>query len=108
MHVTDHCSAIDAVLHKGEPGEVYNIGGNTEKTNIEIVKYIIKVLGKSKNLVTHVPDRPGHDRRYAIDYTKITTELGWSPAYTFEKGIAETIQWYLNHKDWMDRAISST
>ena len=108
VHVTDHCSAIDAVLQKGEPGEVYNIGGNTEKTNIEIVKYIIKVLGKSKNLVTHVPDRPGHDRRYAIDYTKITTELGWSPAYTFEKGIAETIQWYLSHRDWMDRAILKT
>ncbi len=108
VHVTDHCSAIDAVLQKGKPGEVYNIGGNTEKTNIEIVKYIIKALGKSENLVTHVPDRPGHDRRYAIDYTKITTELGWSPVYTFEKGIAETIQWYLNHKDWMDRAISST
>ncbi len=108
VHVTDHCSAIDAVLQKGELGEVYNIGGNTEKTNIEIVKYIIKALGKSEDLVTHVPDRPGHDRRYSIDYTKITTELGWSPAYTFEKGIAETIQWYLNHKDWMDRAISST
>ncbi|MEA5012477.1 MAG: dTDP-glucose 4,6-dehydratase [Angelakisella sp.] len=108
VHVTDHCSAIDAVLQKGEPGEVYNIGGNIEKTNIEIVKYIIKVLGKSKNLVTHVPDRPGHDRRYSIDYTKITTELGWSPAYTFEKGIAETIQWYLSHRDWMDRAILKT
>ena len=84
LHVTDHCSAIDMVLHKGLDGEVYNIGGNNEKANIEIVKIIIQTLGKSENLIKYVKDRPGHDRRYAIDNTKITTELGWKPAYTFE------------------------
>lgn len=102
LHVSDHCSAIDTVLHKGKVGEVYNIGGNNEKANIEIVKLIIKTLGKGEELIQYVQDRPGHDRRYAIDNTKITTELGWKPAYTFEMGMAETIQWYLEHKDWME------
>jgi len=102
LHVSDHCSAIDTVLHQGKIGEIYNVGGSNEKANIEIVKLIIKTLGKSENLISYVQDRPGHDRRYAIDNTKITTELGWKPAYTFEQGIAETIQWYLNHRDWME------
>lgn len=106
LHVSDHCSAIDTVLHKGKDGEVYNIGGNNEKANIEIVKLIINTLGKSENLIKYVKDRPGHDRRYAIDNTKITTELGWEPAYTFEQGIQETIQWYLDNTEWIENIIS--
>jgi dTDP-glucose 4,6-dehydratase len=106
LHVSDHCSAIDVVLHKGRDGEVYNIGGNNEKANIEIVKLIINTLGKSENLIQYVKDRPGHDRRYAIDNTKITTELGWEPAYTFEQGIKETIQWYLDNAKWIENIIS--
>ena len=106
LHVSDHCAAIDTVLHKGVIGEVYNIGGNNEKANIEIVKLIIKTLGKSEDLITYVKDRPGHDRRYAIDNTKITTELGWAPAYTFEQGIAETIEWYLANEEWMNKITS--
>ena len=106
LHVSDHCSAIDTVLHKGELGEVYNIGGNNEKANIEIVKLIINVLGKSESLIKYVKDRPGHDRRYAIDNTKITSELGWEPAYTFEQGMKETIQWYLDNGDWIENILS--
>ncbi len=106
LHVSDHCSAIDTVLHKGRDGEVYNIGGNNEKANIEIVKLIIGTLGKSEDLIKYVKDRPGHDRRYAIDNTKITTELGWEPAYTFEQGMKETIQWYLENTEWIENIIS--
>jgi dTDP-glucose 4,6-dehydratase len=105
LHVSDHCSAIDTVLHKGRDGEVYNIGGNNEKANIEIVKLIIGTLGKSEGLIKYVKDRPGHDRRYAIDNTKITTELGWEPAYTFEQGMKETIQWYLENIKWIENII---
>ena len=100
LHVADHCSAIDKVLHKGKIGEVYNIGGNNEKANIEIVKLILQRLNKSEDLIKYVKDRPGHDRRYAIDNTKITTELGWEPSYTFEEGMKETINWYLDNQDW--------
>ncbi len=106
LHVSDHCSAIDTVLHKGLNGEVYNIGGNNEKANIDIVKLIIKTLGKSENLIKYVKDRPGHDRRYAIDNTKITSELGWEPAYTFEQGILETIEWYLDNQVWIANVVS--
>ena len=106
LHVYDHCAAIDTVLHNGKDGEVYNIGGNNEKTNMEIVKLIIKTLGKSESLIKNVKDRPGHDRRYAIDNTKITTQLGWKPAYTFEQGIKETIEWYLNNKEWIENIVS--
>lgn len=105
LHVFDHCSAIDTVLQKGQDGEVYNIGGNNEKANIEIVKLIIKTLNKSEDLITYVKDRPGHDRRYAIDNTKITTQLGWKPSYTFEAGMAETIDWYVNHPEWVKRVV---
>ncbi len=103
LHVEDHCSAIDCVLHKGKIGEVYNIGGNNEKANIEIVKQINHTLDKTEDLITYVKDRLGHDRRYAIDNTKITTELGWSPSYTFEEGIQKTIKWYLTHREWWEK-----
>lgn len=106
LYVEDHCSAIAAVLEKGEIGEVYNIGGNNEKANIEIVRLIIGSTGKSEDLIVHVKDRPGHDRRYAIDNTKITTQLGWSPKHTFETGMAETIEWYLSHGEWMEKIVS--
>ncbi|MBQ8935858.1 MAG: GDP-mannose 4,6-dehydratase, partial [Oscillospiraceae bacterium] len=106
LHVKDHCAAIATVLEKGADGEVYNIGGNNEKANIYIVGLILQTLGKGEELITHVKDRPGHDRRYAIDNTKITTQLGWAPAYTFEQGIAETIQWYLDHQAWMEKILS--
>jgi dTDP-glucose 4,6-dehydratase len=106
LHVSDHCSAIDTVLHKGRDGEVYNIGGNNEKANIEIVKLIISTLGKSEEVIKYVKDRPGHDRRYAIDNTKITTELGWQPAYTFEQGMKEAIQWHLDNTEWIENIIS--
>ncbi len=106
LHVKDHCTAILTVLEKGKLGEVYNIGGNNEKANIEIVKLIIKELGKTEDLIEYVKDRPGHDRRYAIDNTKISTELGWNPSYTFEQGIAETIQWYLRSESWLEKVVS--
>lgn len=106
LYVEDHCSAIDTVLCKGRVGEVYNIGGNNEKANIEIVRLILMRMGKNESLIEHVQDRPGHDRRYAIDNTKITTELGWSPSYTFDTGIAQTIDWYLSHSNWMDHVTS--
>lgn len=106
LHVKDHCSAITAVLEKGRIGEIYNVGGNNEKANIEIVRLILQKLKKTESLITYVKDRPGHDRRYAIDNTKITTELGWTSVYTFEKGIQETIQWYLDNLDWVKRVTS--
>jgi len=106
LHVADHCSAIDTVLHKGINGEIYNVGGNNEKTNIEIVRLIIDALGKSHDLISYVKDRPGHDRRYAIDNTKINTQLGWAPAYTFEQGMKETIEWYLSKfRTWSQEVV---
>jgi dTDP-glucose 4,6-dehydratase len=106
LHVKDHCSAIDGVFHRGKIGEVYNIGGNNEKPNIEIVRLILQNLGKPESLITYVKDRPGHDLRYAIDSSKIHHELGWTPSYTFERGIAETIQWYVDNQQWWKRIIS--
>ena len=108
LYVEDHCSAICAVLEKGASGQVYNIGGSNERTNLEIVNLIVEELGKSKDIITHVPDRMGHDRRYAIDNTKITTQLGWQPAYSFQTGMARTIRWYLEHRDWMARIVSGS
>ncbi|PKL66232.1 MAG: dTDP-glucose 4,6-dehydratase [Methanobacteriales archaeon HGW-Methanobacteriales-1] len=102
LHVYDHCTAIDLVLHAGKIGEVYNIGGNNEKKNIDIVKLILENLDKDESLIEYVKDRPGHDKRYAIDSSKIQNELGWEPKYTFETGIAETIQWYLKNKKWRE------
>lgn len=106
LHVKDHCRAIDVVLRKGKIGEVYNVGGNNEKANIEIVKLILATLNKSESLIKYVNDRLGHDRRYAIDSSKMQQELGWSPEYTFEEGIKETIQWYLDNQAWMDKVRS--
>lgn len=106
LHVHDHCTAIDMVLHNGRLGEVYNIGGNNEKENIEVVRLILTSLGKEENLIEYITDRLGHDRRYAIDNTKIVTELGWKPSYTFEEGITETIEWYLSNNAWLDDVTS--
>lgn len=106
LHVEDHCQALDLVFHKGKAGEVYNIGGKNEWRNIDITKLILKDLGKPESLINYVEDRLGHDRRYAIDPLKIMRELGWSPKYTFETGIKETIQWYQDHQDWL-KAVTS-
>ncbi|EKN62787.1 dTDP-glucose 4,6-dehydratase [Schinkia azotoformans] len=106
LHVEDHCQAIDLVLHKGQPGEVYNVGGNNERTNMDVVKIILNELGKPESLIKFVADRLGHDRRYAIDATKLKTNLGWNPKYRFEDGIKQTIQWYLDNKDWWENIIS--
>jgi dTDP-glucose 4,6-dehydratase len=106
IYVEDHCSAIDTVLHHGRPGEVYNIGGNAEKTNREITGTILQQLGKPESLIRHVADRPGHDRRYAIDNTKIKQELAWHPAHDFESGMRATIEWYLDNPQWWQRVKS--
>lgn len=106
LHVEDHCQAIDLVLHKGRDGEVYNVGGNNERTNIDIVKTILNQLGKPESLIKYVKDRPGHDRRYAIDATKLREELGWKPKYNFDTGIEQTINWYLENQDWWKNIIS--
>ena len=105
LHVLDHCSAIDLVMHSGEIGEVYNIGGHNEKTNLEVVRTIIQALDKSDELIEFVEDRLGHDKRYAIDPTKIE-ELGWQPVYHFEAGIAQTVDWFLENKQWWKKIIS--
>jgi len=101
IHVDDHCRAIMAVLQGGEPGEVFNIGGNNEMPNLELVKLLLDKLGKPHSLIEHVTDRPGHDRRYAIDSSKLQTELGWRPRVDFANGIAETITWYQQNKAWL-------
>lgn len=101
LYVYDHCEAIDTVLHKGKFGEVYNIGGHNEKTNLEITHLILKEMGKDETSIEYVEDRLGHDRRYAIANDKITSELGWKPSITFEEGIKLTINWYLDHQDWI-------
>lgn len=106
LYIEDHCSAIDVVLRKGKIGEVYNIGGNNEWKNIDIVKLVLKHLGKPESLISFVKDRLGHDRRYAIDATRIGRELGWRPSFVFEQGIRDTIQWYLTHEVWWRRIIS--
>jgi dTDP-glucose 4,6-dehydratase len=105
LYVEDHCKAIDLILQKGKIGEVYNVGGHNEKTNIEIVKLICRELKKPESLITHVPDRKGHDLRYAIDPTKIHNELGWLPETKFEDGIIMTIKWYLENRDWWEELV---
>ena len=106
LYVEDHCRAIDLILENGRVGEVYNIGGHNEKANIEVVKIILKELGKPESLITYVTDRKGHDQRYAIDPSKIHNELGWLPETKFEDGIRKTIQWYLDNEAWWKNIIS--
>ena len=114
LYVKDHATAIDAVFHNGRKGETYNIGGFNEWRNIDLVKILIKQMdeklgnaeGTSENLITYVKDRPGHDRRYAIDATKINKELGWKPSVTFEEGLSETIDWYLSNEEWLNNVTS--
>lgn len=106
LYVEDHCSAIDLIIHRGRIGEVYNIGGHNEKTNIEVVKAILKELGKPESLIHYVTDRPGHDLRYAIDPTKIHNELGWLPETKFDDGIKKTIKWYLDNRSWWEHIIN--
>ena len=106
LHVYDHCSAIDLIMRHGRVGEIYNIGGHNERTNLEVVKTILNQLGKSEELISYVTDRPGHDRRYAIDAGKITSELGWKPKYDFDTGIKETVEWYVNNKSWWNSIIN--
>ncbi len=100
IHVRDHCRAIDLVMREGRVGEIYNIGGNNERTNLEITEEILKVLGKPVDLIEFVQDRPGHDRRYAVDSDKIQRELGWKPEYDFSEGLRKTVEWYSNNRDW--------
>ena len=106
LYVEDHCKAIDLIIHNGKVGEVYNVGGHNEMANIDIVKLILKELGKSEDLITYVTDRAGHDRRYAIDPTKIHNDLGWLPETKFADGIKKTIRWYLDNKPWWEEIIS--
>ena len=106
LYVEDHCKAIDLIIHEGKVGEVYNVGGHNEMANIDIVKLILKELGKSEDLITYVTDRKGHDRRYAIDPTKIHNELGWLPETKFADGIVKTIKWYLDNESWWQPIIS--
>jgi dTDP-glucose 4,6-dehydratase len=108
IYVEDHSRAIETVLRKGNPGEVYNVGGNNERTNIEITDYILKALGKPDSLKRYVTDRPGHDRRYAIDSTKIKRELGWAPGFSFEQAMAETVDWYVRNRPWWEAIKSGT
>jgi dTDP-glucose 4,6-dehydratase len=101
IHVRDHCAAIDLVRRRGRPGEVYNVGGRCERTNLELTHALLDALGKPRSLIRYVPDRPGHDRRYAIDCRKIEAELGWRPTVLFEEGLRETVAWYAEHADWV-------
>lgn len=106
LHVDDHCRALWGVLTRGTPGEVYNIGGGRKLPNLELVKLLLDKLGKPYSLISHVPDRPGHDRRYAISYAKLHRELGWEPQMSFEDGIAQTIEWYLDNDAWLEAIYS--
>ncbi|RUS45294.1 dTDP-glucose 4,6-dehydratase [Cohnella sp. AR92] len=104
LHVRDHAAAIDRVLHGGKPGEVYNVGGHNERTNLDIVRFVLTRLGKPDSLITFVADRLGHDRRYAIDATKIREELGWEPSIFLEQGLAETVDWFVDNRDWWTKS----
>lgn len=106
LHVEDHCSAIDLIIHKGKSGEVYNVGGHNERTNLEVVKTILKTLDKPESLIDYVKDRPGHDLRYAIDPEKLENELGWKPKYNFDTGIDMTIKWYVENRVWWENILS--
>lgn len=106
IYVEDHVRGLDVVLRRGKPGEIYNLGGHSERTNLEVVYAILNLLGKPKSLIRFVPDRPGHDRRYAMDTTKIERELGWHPTLDFEQGLRATVEWYLAHRDWVEHVRS--
>ena len=106
LYVEDHCAAIDLVLRKGREGEVYNVGGHNERTNLDVVKTVLRELGKPESLITFVTDRPGHDRRYAIDPSKIHAELGWLPRTKFDDGIHQTVQWYLDNRQWWEHILA--
>jgi len=106
LHVEDHCHAIDLIMRSGQPGEVYNVGGHNERTNLDVVKTILKTLDRPESLIRYVKDRPGHDRRYAIDASKLEKQLGWEAKYAFDEGIIQTIQWYIDHKNWWGNIIS--
>ncbi|HBJ81652.1 dTDP-glucose 4,6-dehydratase [Pseudothermotoga sp.] len=106
IHVKDHCEAIDLIIHEGKEGEIYNIGGENERSNIEVVKMILKELSKPESLIKFVKDRPGHDRRYALDITKMKEEFGWSPKISFEEGLRSTIKWYLENRNWWEEIIN--
>lgn len=106
LYVKDHCAAIDLIMRKGREGEVYNVGGHNERANIDVVKTVLAIMGKSEDLIEFVTDRPGHDRRYAIDPTKISEELGWTPETSFDDGIRETVEWYSKNKEWLNGVLS--
>lgn len=106
IYVVDHCRALDLVSQKGQPGEIYNIGANNEKRNVELIHKLLDIMGKSQKLVTFVADRPGHDRRYALDTAKINQELGWEPLHSFEQALAATIDWYVNNESWWHKVKS--
>jgi dTDP-glucose 4,6-dehydratase len=106
LHVDDHCDAIWAVFERARPGAVYNIGGNSERTNLEVVRRLLAELERGEELIRYVADRPGHDRRYAMDASRIRAELGWEPSWRFEEGLSATIRWYLEHRGWWERVRS--
>ena len=106
LYVYDHCTAVWKVLTEAEPGQIYNIGGNNEKTNLQVIDLILERLNKPKSLIKHVADRPGHDRRYAIDSEEIMKQLEWNPSVTFEEGINKTIDWYLENSNWLKNVVS--
>lgn len=106
IHVEDHCRAVKVILEKGREGEIYNIGGDGEKTNLEITEKVLTILGKPKSLIRFVADRPGHDRRYAIDFSKLKRDLGWSSVYRLEEGLEKTVRWYVDHEEWWRRIKS--
>ncbi len=106
IHVRDHCEGVDVVRRRGQAGEVYNLGGNSERQNLQVVRGILELAGKGEELIEYVTDRPGHDRRYAIDASKVQAEFGWEPTMTFEQGLEETFRWYVDHRDWWERVRS--
>ena len=108
IHVQDHCRALRALLEKGREGEIYNIGGEGERTNLEITEIVLRLLNKPKSLIRYVTDRPGHDRRYAIDFSKLKNALGWSPAYHLQEALGQTVRWYIDHEEWWRRIKSGT
>ena len=109
IHVEDHCRAVDLILHHdGAKGQIYNIGGGSEVRNIDVVKAILRAMDKPKTLITYIKDRPGHDRRYAVDSSKLENELGWKPEIAFSKGLKETVQWYLKQTTWLAEIMQPT